>query len=223
MGARTKIVVVGASGHSRVVCNVVASNDHFHIVGLLDKVKEAGEMVGDYEVLGSEASLLNIRERSYFDGVIIAVGDNFTRARILRSIVELCPSLRLITANHPAAFVADSAKIGAGTVIMPGAMINPGAVIGCNCIINTGAIVEHDVIIEAHASLGPGCVIGGGSVVGEYSAIGIGSTILHNISIGSHTVVGAGSVVTGDLGSNVVAYGVPARSIRDRVSGERYL
>ena len=219
----TKLVVVGASGHSRVVCDAIASNDCFQIVGLLDKALAEGVMVGAYEVLGPETNLREIRKRRCFDGAVVAIGDNFIRAKVFHSIEELSPSLRFATVVHANAVVAGAASIGPGTVIMAGAIINPGAVIGRNCIVNTGAIVEHDAIIEDHVSLGPGCVLGGGCVVREYSVIGIGCTLIHNLTVGSHSVVGAGSVVTRDVESNVVAYGVPAKSVRLRENGERYL
>ena len=32
--------------------------------------------------------------------------------------------------------------------------------------------------------------------------------------IGDNTIIGAGSVVTDDIGSNKIAYGVPAREVR---------
>ena len=47
--------------------------------------------------------------------------------------------------------------------------------------------------------------------------------MIHEVTIGADTVVGAGAVVLGDLPDRVVAFGVPARVVRDREPGEPYL
>ncbi len=51
--------------------------------------------------------------------------------------------------------------------------------------------------------------------IGTNCWIGAGSIVLPGVTIGDNTVVGAGSVVTKDLPVNVVAYGLPAKVIRE--------
>lgn len=51
--------------------------------------------------------------------------------------------------------------------------------------------------------------------VGRNVWIGSGCQIMPGISIGDNSVIGAGSVVTHDIPSNVVAFGVPCRVIRE--------
>jgi acetyltransferase-like isoleucine patch superfamily enzyme len=48
-------------------------------------------------------------------------------------------------------------------------------------------------------------------------------TILDRLNIGENTVVGSGSVVLKDLPDNVLAYGNPAKIIRTRKPGEKFL
>jgi maltose O-acetyltransferase len=50
--------------------------------------------------------------------------------------------------------------------------------------------------------------------VGDNVWLGGGVIVLPGVSIGANTVVGAGAVVTRDLPPNVLAVGVPARSVR---------
>ncbi len=52
-------------------------------------------------------------------------------------------------------------------------------------------------------------------VIGRDVWIGVGSIILKGSSIGDNSIIGAGSVVTGEIPSNVVAAGVPARVVRN--------
>jgi acetyltransferase-like isoleucine patch superfamily enzyme len=71
--------------------------------------------------------------------------------------------------------------------------------------------------------LAPNATTGGNVSVGEFSAISIGATIKHGISIGKHTIIGAGALVLNNFGDNCIVYGTPAKEIRKRTAGERYL
>jgi acetyltransferase-like isoleucine patch superfamily enzyme len=59
--------------------------------------------------------------------------------------------------------------------------------------------------------------------IGRFSTITLNVTIIDRITIGENTVVGSGSVVLKDLPDNVLAYGNPARIIRTREPGEKFL
>ena len=88
---------------------------------------------------------------------------------------------------------------------------------------NTRASLDHHGVMGAYASLAPGVATGGNVSIGEGSAVSIGATVLHGRSIGAWSVVGAGATVIKDVPDHVVAYGTPARVVRGRESGERYL
>ena len=88
---------------------------------------------------------------------------------------------------------------------------------------NTNASVDHDNRLGSFSSVAPRVATGGNVTVGEFAAIGIGATVLQGRRIGQHAVVGAGSVVTRDIPDFTVAYGIPAKPIRTRTPGEKYL
>ena len=46
---------------------------------------------------------------------------------------------------------------------------------------------------------------------------------MDRLNIGENAVVGSGSLVTKDLPDNVLAYGNPAKIIRTRTLGEKFL
>jgi len=72
-------------------------------------------------------------------------------------------------------------------------------------------------------SLAPAAVTGGNVKIGMRSAISIGAVIKHGITIGNDCVIGANSFLNKDLPHNIVAYGVPARKVRNRNIGDSYL
>ena len=83
-------------------------------------------------------------------------------------------------------------------------------------VINTGASVDHDCKIRDGVQLAPRVVLGGRVHIGDLSFVGIGATIINRIVIGRNCLIGAGAVVVRDIPDHNVAYGVPARVIRQR-------
>jgi len=217
------IVIIGASGHGRVVADIVEQAGRYRIVGWIDRSIAAGEQVMGYPVLGVEDILPSMLARGELAGALVAIGDNFVRARVVERIAQRCPDLNWVQAIHPASSIARGVETGPGTVVMAGAVLNPGVRTGAFCVVNTGASADHDCVLEDYSSLAPGAVLGGNVHLGTCSAVSLGAGVIHGRRIGAHTVVGAGAVVLQDLPDHVVAYGVPARTIRPRQEGEKYL
>ena len=225
-GARARVVVVGAGGHGKCVADAVEAGNAYELAGFLDAATAPGALVwGRYELLGSDwsaATLARVRAAGVTH-VVIAVGDNASRARIAGELAAAPSLLLAATVVHPSAYVACGARLGEGTVVLPDAVVDVDCVVGRHCIINVRACAGHDCVLGDFAALAPGTTLSGSVRVGEGSWIGTGACVRHRISIGEHTVVGAGSAVVGDLPAAVVAYGVPARAVRTRAPADPYL
>src|SRR5258708_9742211 len=217
-----RIVVIGCSGHARVVVDILHQN-LCEVVGLLDTYKSIANEVLGHQVLGSDEDLSALVSANICDSVIVAIGDNWTRDRMVRRIRELVPGIRFVSAIHPSAQIARDVSIRQGTVIMAGVVVNTGCDIREFCILNTRSVLDHDSIMEQFSSLAPGAITGGGVRIGAFSAIAIGAVISHSIRIGEKTVIGAGATVVEDIPDGVVAYGTPARIIRSRNPEDSYL
>jgi len=217
------IVLVGSSGHAKVVIDVVEKQGRYQIAGLLDRFRQPGEQTLGYSVLGGESDLPALIAQYELQGCLIAIGDNAVRGKVAALVSALCPSLPFVTALHPAALIGKQAAIGAGTVVMGGAVLNPDCSVGQHCIVNTNAVLEHDSLLDDYASLAPAATTGGHCRIGKYTAVGIGATLKHGIVLGEHTVVGAGATVLRDIEAYQVAFGTPARPIRRRAQGDKYL
>jgi sugar O-acyltransferase (sialic acid O-acetyltransferase NeuD family) len=201
--------LIGAGGHARVVADILAESGHPPIAFLDDAPMH--NLISDIRVIQG----LELPEPNA--SVIVAVGDNFVRATLAARYSVFGVAI------HPSARVSRHAEIGPGSVVMAGAVINAGARVGAHCIINSCASIDHDCLIADFAHVAPGATLGGNVQVGSGAMIGLGANVIHGIAIGAHTVIGAGSTVVRDVGSNLVAFGVPARAIRARAPGDRYL
>lgn len=203
MTANEGIVVIGASGHGKVVCDVLQSMGE-RVAGFADDARPKGETVLGLRVLGDTAWLASTRAR-----VALGIGNNEQRRAIAERLEAAGCSL--MTAIHAAATVAPTATIGAGAVVMARAVVNPDASVGRGAIINTGAVVEHDCIVGPFAHLSPTAALGGAAKVGALAHVGLGGVVLPLVSVGERTVVGAGAVVNRSTPDDVVVRGVPAR------------
>lgn len=173
--------------------------------------------------MGKEEDLPELKEGHSLKGAIVAIGDNFIRSKVAARIREICPDLPFVCAIHPKASIATDVSIGEGTVIMAGVTINPCSSVGRFCILNTNSSLDHDSTMEDFASLAPSATTGGNCRIGEYSAIGIGAVLIHGVHVGEQSVIGAASLVMKPIESFVVAYGTPAKTIRNRKPGDKYL
>ncbi|RXV72428.1 acetyltransferase [Burkholderia stabilis] len=217
------IVIVGSSGHAKVVIDIVEQAGQYRIAGLIDAFRPRSEETLGYPVLGTERDLPDLIAVHGIAGLLVAIGDNHARANVTADLAALVPGLPCVSAVHPAARIGKASTIGAGTVVMAGVVINPCCAIGDGCIVNTNASLDHDGVMEDFSSLAPGVVTGGNCRIGRGAAIGLGAMLRHRIEVGEHSVVGAGAVVLRDVEPYTVAYGNPARRIRARAAGERYL
>ena len=217
------IALVGSSGQAKVIIDLVEKEGRYKIVGLIDAARSIGDSTLGYSVLGREIDLPALIVEYGLKGILIAIGDNSVRAIVAATILELCPNLPFVTAVHPSASIGKQTTLGPGTVVMAAAVVNPCCQVGRFCIVNTKASLDHDSVMEDFSSLAPGVTTGANCRIGTYSAVSIGAVLRHGITIGEHSVIGGGSYVTKDVEPFSIAFGTPARKIRDRQQGEKYL
>lgn len=217
------IVILGTSGHAKVIIDIVEQEGRYRIAGLVDRFCRDGESILDYPVIGTDDDLPLLLKRYNISGAIVAIGDNFLRSAVAARVADACQGLRFVSTIHPRASIARGTAIGDGTVVMAGVSVNPSCIIGRHCILNTNASLDHDSCMSDFSSIAPGATTGGGCRIGEFSAVGIGAVMIHNITIGAHAIIGAGATVLKDIDPFSVAYGTPAKIIRTRNPGEQYL
>lgn len=196
-----KLVIIGASGHGKVIADIAILNGYEDIVFLDDNetIKECAGL----PVVGRVADAVGLTGDK-----IVAIGNAETRERIQGRLDNV------VTLIHPNAVISRRVQIGKGTVVMAGAVINSDSVVGDGCIINTGASLDHDCVLEDFAHVSVGAHLAGTVKVGKRAWIGAGAVVINNLNICGDCMIGAGAVVVRNIREVGTYVGVPAKRIK---------
>ncbi len=199
------VVIIGASGHGKVIADIIEKSGD-HIVGFLDDDVSLGNLFIGYPLLGT------IDEYKLYSDykIFIAIGNADIRERIYQEMVDAS----WYTAIHPDAVIGKDVTIGQASVVMAGTVINPGTRIGTGVIVNTGATIDHDNEISDFVHVSVGVHLAGTVRVKAKTWIGAGAIISNNVSICGNCMIGAGAVVINDINESGTYVGVPAKRIR---------
>ena len=197
-----QLVIIGASGHGKVVADIAKRNGYDDIVFLDDN----GNLTecGGYPVVGKSSDV-----SGFHCDIIVAIGNANIRKKIQERLEAEGHSIPILI--HPNAVIAENVRIGTGTVIMAGVVVNPGTVIGKGCIINTCSSVDHDCEVGDYVHIAVGSHLCGTVTVKNETWIGAGATISNNVSICPDCMIGAGAVVISDIKEAGTYVGVPVR------------
>jgi len=217
-----KIIIIGGGGHAGITYDCILSQKKYEPIGYIDEKKGNLDELGIkyHGNLENIKNLLNKFNNLYF---IIGIGDNYTRFKIVNLLKKNNLKIKWATVIHPSASLSNKIKIGEGSLILNSSIISFNSVIKKHVCINTGASIDHDNIFDNFSSAGPASVTGGGVKVGELSYLAINSSVKHNIIIEKNVIVGANSFVNNNCKSNRVYFGIPAKEIRKRNIGDKYL
>ncbi|WP_031514134.1 acetyltransferase [Desulfofalx alkaliphila] len=204
---KNKLLIIGASGHGKVVADIAVKMNKWKSIAFLDD-NESIKTSMNLEVIGKSSDAIKyINDYEIF----VAIGNNKTREKILIDLEMAGASIPILI--HPSAIIGEQVEIDAGTVIMAGTVINCSTMIGKGCIVNTGATIDHDCVIEDYTHISPGVHIAGTVIVGRGTWLGIGSVVSNNINITSDCIVGAGAVVVKDITEAGTYIGLPVKKI----------
>ena len=198
-----KVSIYGASGHARVVYDVLISNE-LSLGVVVDDDYTSKEIFYDSIVQPPKIDFLKKHP------VLIAIGNNDIR----KGISENHDIVYAAAQVHHKAFLSESAELNEGTVVMAQASINAYATIGKHSIVNTGAVVEHHCTLEDFVHVAPNAALAGGVKIGACTHVGIGAVVIENINIGKNCVIGAGAVVLKNIPDFAVVVGNPGRIIK---------
>lgn len=204
---KNKLLIIGASGHGKVVADIALKMNKWQSIAFLDDDESIKSSMG-IKVIGKSVDAFT--RISDYD-IFVGVGNNDIRENIQVRLEAAGASIP--TLIHPNAVIGEQVDLASGTAVMAGVVVNCCTRIGKGCIINTGATIDHDNLIEDFIHISPGVHLAGTVKVGQGSWLGIGSAVSNNVNIIRGCKVGAGAVVVKDITETGTYVGVPARRI----------
>jgi UDP-3-O-[3-hydroxymyristoyl] glucosamine N-acyltransferase len=115
--------------------------------------------------------------------------------------------------------------IGNNVEICPNSAIARGSLsdtkIGDETKIDALVSIAHNVQVGKRCLVTEGAIIGGSVKIGDECWLGLNSTIKQKVKIGNNVLVAAGACVLHDVPDEDIVGGVPAKSIKDKVSSDR--
>ena len=200
------LVLVGAGGLAREVVEAAPAP----VAGLLDDdPAKAGTAVAGIPVLGPSSLAGSLDPSVRFVAAVANVRDPGRRRRLVDRVG--LPEDRWGTVVHPAAVLARSTSVGAGSMLLAGVVATADVTIGRHVAIMPACVLTHDVVLGDGCTLASGVHLAGAVHVGADAYLGAGALVRENLTIGAGAVIGMGAVVTRDVPPGETWLGTPAR------------
>lgn len=115
--------------------------------------------------------------------------------------------------------IGNNVEISSNCSIARGSLSD--TVIGDGTKLDALVHVAHNVEIGKDCALTAGAVIGGSTIIGDTCWLGLNSTVKHKLKMGNNVIVGSGASVIHDVPDEDIVAGVPAKSIKHKVTSKQ--
>ncbi|MCA9243225.1 MAG: NeuD/PglB/VioB family sugar acetyltransferase [Phycisphaerales bacterium] len=203
------VFVYGAGGLGSLATDILLQDRRYRPVAALDsEPARHGADLDGIPIIGGLEQVDALTKRGVGLG-LVAIGFNPERVRIADEL--LCRGVRLISAIHPLASIAQSASLGPHVIIGARATVCVHARIQRDCVISAAAIIEHDNHLARGVFVHPAAKLAGGVTVDELATIGIGACVIPGRRIGRSARIEPGAVVIRDVIPGETVSGIPAQ------------
>ena len=206
------LIIVGAGGTGEDAAEIAKAINQkqptYELAGFLDDdPAKKGQSIGELPVLGPLSDATQYVDAWFID--CLGSPSSFAARQALIERLGVAHG-RFETLIHPAAEIAHTSSIGAGSIIYPFVYVGPNATVGQHVIILSQTTVNHHCRIGDYSILTTGSVVSGNVTIGRSVYLGAGCVLRDGIEIGDETLVGMGSVVTRSIAARRIVKGVPA-------------
>lgn len=170
-----RILLYGSKDFALTVSDL-ARHCGFEVAGMVDDYSDGPGILGDFDFVSKTYS-----PRDYSFAIAIGYSNIPFRWKAWERVRAL--GYRSPALIHPRAYVADSASVGDGCMVMAGAIVDVRANIGELVVVWPGVCVNHDVSVGENTFLSPSSTLCGFASVGRDSFVGAGSTIANHCEV----------------------------------------
>jgi sugar O-acyltransferase (sialic acid O-acetyltransferase NeuD family) len=170
-----QVLIYGSREFARTVSELVEDCGH-SVAGFIDDFSTGPH------ILGTLAQVQRSHKASEY-GIAFAVGYNDLAARWqawqrLRAAGYPAPAL-----IHPRAYVAKSAQVGDGAMIMAGSLVDVRAKVGDIVVAWPGSCISHDCVVGDNSFISPNATLCGYVDLGAHCFVGAGAAIVDHCTV----------------------------------------
>lgn len=213
-----KIVIIGATGTAvNIAEQIIDAEKNYdsgiEFLGFAIDDPTLGKIINGYPVLCKTKEV-----RWKFKQKDVGIIYSLYKPGIMPERIKLrkdfnIPINRFATFIHPSVFIARSAKIGKGNVILSNSTILQGVFIGNFNIINSNVVIEHETVIGDSNFVSASVCIGSKVKIGNGNFLGMNSTFREKINLTENIYIGMGSNVLKDCIISGMYYGNPCKMV----------
>lgn len=206
------LLIIGARGFGREVYHSAVESigygTEFDIKGYLDdKIDAIVGFEGYPPIIGPVETYQPNKD----DVFVCALGDVKWKKHYVQ-IIERKGGI-FVSLMHNTAYVAPTAKIGKGCLLLAGVRVQSDVKIGDFVTLQPYTILGHDTKIGNFCHFNCNAFTGGGVEVGDLVTINTGAMIIPKKRVGNGAFVGVGSVVIRNVAAGNTVFGNPASNI----------
>lgn len=201
---KEKILILGGGRGCVQVIDAIMRSERQEVVGILDDNESLhGKKIMGVEVLGPISMVEDLREKSFFDKLIISFSNDINRRAIL---YEELSKKGFLFANviDRTVQIHSNVELGTGNVIMANCRIGACSIIGNNNFLSAFVNIEHHNILGSHCTFGPGVFTSSRVQIGDKVKFGTGIFIEPGVKVGSNSIISSGSILTFDIPENSI-------------------
>ncbi|WP_411877815.1 acetyltransferase [Polaromonas sp. YR568] len=206
-----RIAVIGAGLLGRQIAHYIKTDQAYEPVGFFDDHVQSA--TDGMTVLGTVNDVEKQYAKGAFDQLVVGIGYAHSRYR-WQCYERFKPVIPFLTFVHSSCWVDETARIGAGSFLMPRCNVADHVALGENVLLQMGCSINHHARIDENCFLGPGVTLAGCVTVGRDCFLGAGSVLIDWVNIAPGVQTGGGAVVIDSLPAPGLYVGVPAKKIK---------
>ncbi|WP_034922745.1 hypothetical protein [Gillisia sp. CAL575] len=218
---KTKVIIIGGKGTAINIAEGILDAEkrfgkNIECIGFAFDDESFGSVINGFPVLCKTKEIL-AKFGKYQDVKFIFQmnhQDKMVERALLVDSYNI-PKEKWYTFIHPSAFVANSAKIGYGSVVFANCAIHSNSVIGNHCTISALSSIGHDTVLGNHVFMATHVCIGSSVNIHNNVFFGQNSTVTGSVNISENNIIGLCAGVTNNLmESDKIYIGTPAKVLK---------